>query len=331
VYGALEKYYIFFDEIQHVKDFEKVLASFRATLNCSLFVTGSNSKLLSGELATLLVGRTVEFKIMPFSYSEAVQLYSENNKEIPQDFIYDYMKWGGLPQRFDFSEEKDIKSYIESVFKGIVEKDIYKRDSGIEKYKFNTISGYILSNAGKEFSAQNIVNFYNNSNEANKNTFEKKTIYNYLEKLEKAYLISRVKRFNIVGKEILKTIEKQYAIDSGFRTINTNLVNYEDTFFLENIIYNELILRGYSVYTGKTYKGEIDFVAIDGNKKCFIQVSYLMPTEEIIRREFEAFKPIKDASPKYVLSLDKIDLSHDGIIHLNIEDFLLHKRDLLLS
>ena len=326
-----EKYYIFFDEIQHVKEFEKVLASFRATLNCSLFVTGSNSKLLSGELATLLVGRTVEFKIMPFSYSEAIQLYSENKKEIPQDFIYDYIKWGGLPQRFDFTEEKDIKNYIESVFKGIVEKDIYKRDSDIEKYKFNTISGYVLSNAGKEFSAQNIVNYYNNQNEANKNTFEKKTIYNYLEKLEKAYLISRVKRFNIVGKEILKTIEKQYAIDTGFRTINTNLVNYEDTFFLENIIYNELILRGYAVYTGKTYKGEIDFVAIDGKKKCFIQVSYLMPTEEIIRREFDAFKPIKDASPKYVLSFDKIDLSHDGIIHMNIEDFLLHKKDLLLS
>lgn len=326
-----KKYYIFFDEIQHVNEFEKVLASFRATLNCSLFVTGSNSKLLSGELATLLVGRTVEFKIMPFSYNEVVQLYSENKKEIPQDFIYDYIKWGGLPQRFDFSEEKDIKNYLESVYKGIVEKDIYKRDSEIEKYKFNTISGYILSNAGKEFSSQNIVNFYNNQNEANKQSFEKKTIYNYLDKLEKAYLISRVKRFNIVGKEILKTIEKQYAIDTGFRTINTNLVNFEDTFFLENIIYNELILRGYSVYTGKTYKGEIDFVAIDGKKKCFIQVSYLMPTEEIIRREFDAFKPIKDASPKYVLSLDKIDLSHDGIIHLNIEDFLLHKKDLVLS
>lgn len=325
------KYYIFFDEIQHVKEFEKVLASFRATLNCSLFVTGSNSKLLSGELATLLVGRTVEFKIMPFSYSEVVHLYSENKKEIPQDFIYDYIKWGGLPQRFDFSEEKDIKNYLESVYNGIVEKDIYKRDSEIEKYKFNTISGYVLSNAGKEFSAQNIVNFYNNQNEANKQSFEKKTIYNYLDKLEKAYLISRVKRFNIVGKEILKTIEKQYAIDTGFRTINTNLVNFEDTFFLENVIYNELILRGYSVYTGKTYKGEIDFVAIDGKKKCFIQVSYLMPTEEIIRREFDAFKPIKNASPKYVLSLDKMDFSHDGITHINIEDFLLHKKELILS
>lgn len=308
-----------------------MLASFRATLNCSIFVTGSNSKLLSGELASLLVGRTVEFKIMPFSYLESIQLYKENNKEIPEDFIYDYIKWGGLPQRFEFSEEKDIKNYIESVFNGIVEKDIYKRDSELEKYKFNTVSAYILSNAGKEFSAANISNFYNNQNENNKKTFEKKTVYNYIEKLEKAYLISRVKRFNIVGKEVLKTIEKHYAIDMAFRTINTNLVNFEDTFLLENIIYNELILRGYSVYTGKTYKGEIDFVAIDGKKKCFIQVSYLMPNEETIRREFEAFKPIKDASPKYVLSLDKIDLSYDGISHINIEDFLLHKKDLVLS
>lgn len=326
-----EKYYFFFDEIQHVKEFEKAIASFKATLNCSIFITGSNSKLLSGELSTLLVGRTVEFQIMPFSYQEAVLLYKENQKPVPENFIADYIKWGGMPQRFVFDNESDTKKYLEDVFKGIVEKDIYKRDSEIEKYKFSAISGYILSNAGKEFSAENVLNFYNQKNEGNKKTLEKKTIYNYIEKLEKAYLISRVKRFNISGKEILKTIEKHYAIDTGFRTLNTNLVNYEDTFFLENVIYNELILRGYSVYTGKTYKGEIDFVAIDGNKKCFIQVSYLMPGEETIKREFDAFKPIKDASPKYVLSLDKIDLSHDGITHINIEDFLLHKKDLFMS
>lgn len=326
-----QKYYLFFDEIQHVSEFERVIASFKSTLNCSIFITGSNSKLLSGELATLLVGRTVEFKIMPFSYSEAVQLYKSNRKKIPEDFIYDYIKWGGMPQRFDFNEEKEIKVYLEDIFRGIVEKDIYKRDSEIERYKFSAISAYILSNAGKEFSAENIVNYYNSQNEKNKKAIEKKTIYNYIEKLEKAYLISRVKRFNIAGKEVLKTIEKQYAIDTGFRTINTNLINYEDTFYLENIIYNELILRGYTVYTGKSYKNEIDFVAIDGKKKCFIQVSYIMSNEETIKREFEAFRPIKDASPKYVLSLDKVDLSHDGITHINIEDFLLHKKDLFLA
>lgn len=326
-----QKYYLFFDEIQHVKDFEKVIASFKATLNCSIFITGSNSNLLSGELASLLVGRTVEFKIMPFSYYESILFFKLNNIVLPENFIINYIKWGGMPQRFVFSEEEDIKKYLEDVFYGIVEKDIYKRDSNIEKYKFNTISSYILSNAGKEFSANNITNYFNTQNEKNKIGIEKKTIYNYVEKLEKSYLISRVKRFNIVGKEILKTIEKHYAIDTGFRTINTNLINYEDTFFLENIIYNELILRGYSVYTGKTYKSEIDFVVIQGNKKCFIQVSYLMPGEETIKREFDAFKQIKDASPKYVLSLDKIDLSHDGITHINIEDFLLYKKNLYLS
>ncbi len=326
-----EKYYLFFDEIQHVSEFERVIASFKTTINCSIFITGSNSKLLSGELATLLVGRTVEFKIMPFSYYEAVLFYKSNKKKIPQNFIYDYIKWGGMPQRFVFTDEADIKKYLEDVFDGIVEKDIYKRDSKIEKYKFNVLASYILSNAGKEFSADSVTNYYNTHNEKNKKTVEKKTVYNYVEKLEKAYLISRVKRFNIVGKEILKTIEKHYAIDTGFRTIKTNQINYEDTFSLENIIYNELVLRGYSVYTGKNYKGEIDFVAIDGNKKCFIQVSYLLSSEETIKREFEAFRPIKDASPKYVLSLDKIDLSHDGITHINIEDFLLHKTDLFLS
>ena len=326
-----QKYYLFFDEIQHVSEFEKVIASFKSTLNCSIFIAGSNSKLLSGELATLLVGRTVEFKIMPFSYSEVVQLYKSNKKKIPKDFIYDYIKWGGMPQRFDFNEEKEIKIYLEDIFRGIVEKDIYKRDSEIERYKFNAISAYILSNAGKEFSAENIVNYYNSQNEKNKKAIEKKTIYNYIEKLERAYLISRIKRFNIAGKEVLKTIEKQYAIDTGFRTINTNLINYEDTFYLENIIYNELILRGYTVYTGKSYKNEIDFVAIDGKKKCFIQVSYIMANKETIKREFEAFRPIKDASPKYVLSLDKVDLSHDGITHINIEDFLLHRKDLFLA
>lgn len=326
-----EKYYLFFDEIQHVSEFEKVLASFKATLNCSIFITGSNSKLLSGELASLLVGRTVEFQVMPFSFMEVVQLFTENNKQIPDDLIYDYIKWGGMPQRFVFEKEIEIKKYLEEVFTGILEKDIYKRDSKIEKYKFQTLSSYIFANAGKEFSAENVINFYNTKNELNKKSLEKKSVYNCLEKLEKAFLISRVKRFNIVGKEVLKTIEKQYAIDSGFRTINTNLINYEDTFFLENIIYNELILRGYSVYTGKTYKGEIDFVVIDNNKKCFIQVSYLMPNEDTIKREFEAFNPIKDASPKFVLSLDKIDMSHNGITHINIEDFLLHKKNIFLT
>lgn len=323
-----EKYYLFFDEIQYVKNFEKALASFKATLNCSIFITGSNSRLLSGEFASLLVGRAVEFQIMPFSYSEATEFLAMKNRPADENFIYDYIKWGGLPQRFSFDNEEDTRNYIQSVYSGIVEKDIFKRDSEIEKYKFNAIATYILANAGKEFSAENIKNFYNSRNEKNRRILEKKTIYNYIEKLQKAFLIFRVKRFDIAGKEVLKTIEKHYAVDTGFRAIKTNLANYEDTFCLENIVYNELVFQGFEIFTGRTYKSEIDFVAIKGKRKFFIQVAYLLATEETIRREFDAFKPIKEAYPKYVLSLDKIDLSRDGIVHINIVDFLSHKKTL---
>lgn len=326
-----QKYYIFLDEIQHVNEFEKAIASLKATKNCSIFVTGSNSKLLSGDLATLLVGRTVEIKVMPFSYKESVEYLTLIGKKPPQDFFFNYLKWGGFPQRFSFSEEHDIKQYLDSIYEGIIAKDILKRNSEIEAYKFKTISSYVLANAGKEFSAVNIANFFNANNNKNQINIEKKTIYNYLDRMEKAYFISRVKRFDIRGKEILKTIEKQYAIDTGIRTINTNLINYEDTFYLENIVYNELLVRGFEVYTGKTIKGEVDFVAIKDMKKCFIQVAYYLINQETIQREFGAFSSIDDASPKIVLSLDQIDLSHDGIIHMNLVDFLLDIKPLPLS
>ena len=327
-----EKYYMFFDEIQHVSEFEKVIASFKATCNCSIFITGSNSKLLSGELATLLVGRTVEFKILPFSYKESCDYLELNGVNVNHDeFFYNYLEFGGLPQRFDFKSPDATLKYLKEHYQGICEKDIFKKNSSIEKYKFNAICSYVLANAGKEFSAENVMNFYNSNNQAAKKEIEKKTIYNYLEKMEKAFLISRVQRFNIAGKATLKTKEKQYAMDMGLRIIQTNTLHFEDTFFLENIIYNELIVRDYEVFVGKTYKGEVDFVAIKGNKKCFIQVAYLLASQATIDREFDAFSPISDASPKYVLSLDKMDMSRNGIAHINIIDFLLGKKDIYLT
>ncbi len=205
------------------------------------------------------------------------------------------------------------------------------RSSEIIEHKFKSVCSYVLANAGREFSAANIANYMNTVDDHNKIGIDKKTIYAYLEKMEKAFFISRVKRFNINGKEVLKTIEKQYAVDLGLRTINTNLINFGDAYFLENVIYNELIVRGYEVYTGKTYKGEVDFVAVKDGKKCFIQVSYYLLNKETIEREFGAFSPIKDASPKIVLSLDQIDLSQEGILHLNIVDFLLGKVNLPMA
>lgn len=321
------KYYIFLDEVQHVKDFEKALASFRATLEVSLFVTGSNSTLLSGELATLLTGRTVEFEILPFSFYEMKQYYELNNLYWSEDLFMNYLKWGGFPLRFDYKDDEAIHRYLSNLYKSIVSRDIIGKSKSKDKSSFMDISLYILANAGKEFSVDNIVKAY----KKNGKEISKRTVYNYLERMKKAYLIHGVGRYNITGKSALSNREKQYAVDMGFRTINTNTINYEDTFFLESIIYNELLTRGYTVFAGKTFKGEIDFVAIKGGKKCFIQVTYLLASEETIKREFGAYGSITDASPKYVMSLDKIDLSHDGIVHLNIIDFLLRRKDLMLT
>lgn len=321
------KYYIFLDEIQHIENFEKALASFRATLNVSLFVTGSNSTLLAGELATLLTGRTIEFEILPFSFYEMKQYYELNGKEFNDDLFLDYLKWGGFPLRFDYADEAAVHKYLLNLYESIVNRDIVGKTKSADRKAFMDISLYILANAGKELSIENIIETYKKNNKE----ISKRTVYNYLERMKKAYLIHGVGRYNIVGKSALSNKEKQYAIDMGFRTINTNTINYEDTYFLENIIYNELITRGYTVFAGKTYKGEIDFVAIRNSKKCFIQVSYLLANENTIKREFGAYDKITDASPKYVMSLDKIDMSRNGIIHVNIIDFLLRRVDLMLT
>ena len=322
-----KKYYIFLDEIQHVKSFEKALASFRATLNVSLFVTGSNSKLLSGELATLLTGRTVEFEILPFSFYEMKQYYALNNMEWNDDLFFNYLKWGGFPLRFDYKEEESIQRYISNLYESIVNRDIIGKSKSADKRSFMDISLYILANAGKELSIDNVISAY----KTNHKEISKRTVYNYLERMKKAYLIHGVGRYSISGKSALSNREKQYAIDTGFRTINTNTINYKDTFFLENIIYNELKTRRYTVFAGKTKTGEIDFVAIKDGKKCFIQVSYLLASETTIQREFGAYSKITDASPKYVMSLDRIDLSHDGITHINIIDYLLRRKDIILT
>ena len=324
-----QRYYIFLDEIQHVEEFEKALASLRASLNCSIFVTGSNSTLLSGELATLLTGRTVEFEILPFSYSETVEYLTLMGRHPDDQLLYDYLKWGGFPLRFQFTEDNSIRRYLDGLYTGIVNRDIAYRGSHIDRRAFLDISRYLLANAGMEFSAENVVNYYSSGSRGR--TLSVKTVYNYLEKMKKAYLIHAVSKYDITGKAALKNKEKYYAIDTGFRIINTNSIQYSNSFFLENVVYNELLFQGFQVYIGKTYKGEVDFIAIKNGKKCFLQVSYLMTTEQTISREFGAFAPISDASPKYVLSLDRVDMSRDGIIHLNLEDFLLHRKELMLS
>ena len=321
------KYYIFLDEIQNVRNFEKTLASLKATQNVSIFVTGSNSKLLSGRLSSLLVGRCKEFKILPFSYTEFLQYYKENNLPLPLQPLNNYIRLGGMPQRFDYDNEDDIKDYLISLFNGIIDKDICNSRSNINKENFTTLAKYIISNATKEFSATSISDYFNKMNNGN---ITRENIYRYLEKLEQACLISRVKRFDIASKRTLKLIEKHFVIDNGFFLACSQSNNILISHALENLIYNELIYRGYEIKIGKTYKGEIDFVVTKNNTKCFIQVAYLLSDESIIKREFSAFSSIKDSAPKYVFSLDQFDMSQDGIKHINIEDFLLNKIDIVL-
>lgn len=321
------KYYIFLDEIQNVRNFEKTLASLKATQNVSIFVTGSNSKLLSGRLSSLLVGRCKEFKILPFSYTEFLQYYKENNLPLPLQPLNNYIRLGGMPQRFDYDNEDDVKDYLISLFNGIIDKDICNSRSNINKENFTTLAKYIISNATKEFSATSISDYFNKMNNGN---ITRENIYRYLEKLEQACLISRVKRYDIASKRTLRLIEKHFVIDNGFFLACSQSNNILISHALENLIYNELIYRGYEIKIGKTYKGEIDFVVTKNNTKCFIQVAYLLSDESIIKREFSAFSSIKDSAPKYVFSLDQFDMSQDGIKHINIEDFLLNKIDIVL-
>lgn len=321
------KYYIFLDEIQHIDQFERMLASLKAAQNVSIFITGSNSKLLSGSLATLLVGRCKEFKIMPFTYGEFIQYHRENNIEIPEDSLNNYIKYGGMPQRIDYQFEEDIKNYLQSIYNGIIEKDICNDKNHIDKEIFFNISRYIITNATKEFSASSIVKYYNKNNS---DKIHEKQIYRYLDKMEEACLISRVRRYDIPTKRTLQKIEKHYLVDNGFLFACSDTNQIFLAHGLENIIYNELITRGYDVRIGKTYKGEIDFVAMKFGKKCFIQVAYSLADENVVKREFSAYDSVRDNSPKFVMSMDKLDFSHNQITHINIEDWLLNKVDIFL-
>lgn len=323
------KQYLFFDEIHHVKGFEKAVNSFRVSFPCSIFITGSNSKMLSSEISSLLTGRIIEFPIYPFTYAES-EMYREMNGIGKKDSFSDYLKLGGYPLRFDLPDEESVKSYLRELYENICQKDIFARDISIEKTKFHKIASYVLSNAGNDFNPESIYN-YLKSNNGGKEYCSLATLYNYLDKMEKSFLIKPIYRYNIPGKAMLKSNPKYYALDNGMRLVNSNSNSFDIGRYLENLVCVELLSRGYEVYVGKTYKGEVDFVVTKNDKKCFIQVAYLLASEETINREFNAFSCIKDHSPKYVLSLDNIDMSKDGIIHLNIIDFCLGKVDLFLS
>lgn len=326
-----KKYYIFIDEVQHITKFEIAIASVRVSYNCSLFVTGSNSKMLKGKLQDRLTGRAKEFPMGPFSYSEAVNFKKINNLEIGEEDFYDYLKWGGMPQRYEEIDEQGLVAYFQSLYKSIIEKDVYGTHKKINRTMFENVASYIMMTSGRKFSATNIAKFLTHSVSEVELKSTAKTVSNYEKYIEECFLLSECKPYYISGKVALNGTKKLYAVDLGLRNSFSNAIDTDDSFGLENLVYQELMARGYEVKIGTLRSGEIDFVAIRGKKKCFIQIAYLLDKQSTIEREYGAFNNVKDASPKYVLSLDKYDSSRNGITHLNIIDFLLGKIDISLS
>ena len=316
-----KKYYIFFDEIQNVDSWEKVVNSFRATKNTSIFITGSNSDLLSSDLATHIAGRYVSFKITPFTFSEVCELLNIIDKNDLDETFNDYIKWGGMPQRFMQSDDSSKKTYLSDIYDSIVIKDIVKRFNIKDIDLLNRIVTYILTTPSQTFSPESLKKYF----ESESRGVSLETLYNYLDYIVRANLISKAERYDIRGKRILTGKYKYYLTDLGFTNILSEGKKEQIGAYLENIVYNELIARGYNVNIGNLENGEIDFIATRFEEKIYIQVAYILSDESVIKREFDAYKKIEDNYPKYVISMDKFDFSRNGIIHKNIIDWLLDK------
>ena len=315
------KVYLFFDEIQEVTDWEKCVNSFRVTLDCDIYITGSNAKLLSGELATYLAGRYVEFVIYPFSFKEFMELYRPiaPDESIQRSF-QKYLLSGGMPYLANIQyADAPSKQYLHDLFNSVQLKDIVKRNKIRDVDLLERIIAYVMANVGNTFSASSLAKFLKNEQRA----VAPETILNYIKYCCDAYLFYQVKREDLQGKQILASNEKYYIADHGIREAVFGGNAKDINLILENIVYLELLRRGYDVTIGRYGDKEIDFVCSKRGEKLYIQVAYLLASDETITREFDIYNSIRDNFPKYVLSLDEFDMSRNGIKHRNIRDFLL--------
>ncbi len=318
------KYYVFIDEIQNIEKWELAVNSFKAELKdkISIFISGSNSDLLSSELATQISGRYVSFKLYPFTFKEVCELkniINLNKYELKKEFD-NYIIWGGMPQRFLMDGEEQTIIYLSDIYNSIVIKDIINRFNIKDLDLFNRVVEYIVTTPSQTFSAENLTNYF----EAENRSVAKNTIYNYLEYMCKALLIHKAQRYDVRGKKILNGKYKYYLTDLGIGQVMNTSKKQQLGAYLENIVYNELLSRGYDVKVGNLENGEIDFIATKFQEKLYFQVAYQL-YDEIIDREFGVYNIISDNYPKYVISTDTIDLSQNGIIHKNIIDWLLER------
>lgn len=321
--GLEGKAYLFFDEIQEVENWEKCVNSLRIALDCDIYITGSNARLLSGELATYIGGRYVEFVIYPFSFEEFLELYRTfTPEETPQRCFQKYLLCGGMPYLSNLRyEEEPSRQYLSDIFSSVQFKDIVKRNKVRDVDLLERITAYVMANLGTTFSASSLVKFFKSEHR----TVAAETILNYLKYCCDAYLFYQVKRQDLQGKQILASNEKYYIADHGIREAVFGGNMRDINLVLENIVYMELRRRGYAVTVGKTGDKEVDFVCDKRGEKLYVQVTYLLAAEDTINREFGAYDSIRDNFPKYVVSLDEFDFSRNGIKHRNIRDFLLMK------
>ena len=315
------KIYLFFDEIQEVDGWEKCINSCRIDFDCDIYITGSNAKLLSGELATYLAGRYVEFVIYPFSFAEFFEMNLIKNPNADKATCFmQFLKTGGMPFLSNFPDDDSAKSqYLIDIYNSVVLKDVVKRNNIRDVDTLERIVAYAFSNIGHIFSATSLSKYFKSENRK----ISHDTILNYLKFCSDAFLFYKINRYDLEGKKIVTVNEKYYCADHGLREalLGKNIQNIDQV--LENIVCLELLRRNYKVYVGKKGDLEIDFIAEKQGKKIYIQVAYLLANEESLKREFSVYNFVKDSYPKYVVSMDDLDFSQNGIIHKNIKDFLL--------
>ncbi|WP_407382075.1 ATP-binding protein, partial [Methanobrevibacter sp.] len=318
------KIYLFFDEIQEVDKWEKSINGYRVKLDCDIYITGSNSKLLSNELSTLISGRYLEINVYPFSFKELLQYKKQIEKidlsESDERKLFNnyYINYGGMPSILAFNTDEFRKSALRDIFNTIILNDVVNRFNIKKIDLFNRFVRYMMNTVGQTFSSNSIKNYLKDKNIHT----TQDTLLKYNEFLQQSFFLIKCRRQDLIGKKLLKIQEKYYAMDHGFHHAIVESNQKRIPRVLENIVFVELLRRGYEVNVGIINKKEVDFVCQKVDKRIYIQVSYLMEREDTINREFGPLLSIPDKYDAYVLSMDDEDMSRDGIKHMNIIDFL---------
>ncbi len=319
--GAKGKWYFFFDEIQEVKDWQRCINSLRLDYDCDIYITGSNAKLLSGELATYLAGRYVEFVVYPFSFTEFLAMRKASGLYVSDAAAFqEYLLLGGMPFLANLQQNREASlQYLRDVYNSVILKDVIGRNAIRDVDLLERIILYLLSNVGHPFSINSLVKYF----KSEKRNASYETVLNYVKATEHAFLLYRIPREDMIGKKILSVNEKLYVADHGLREAVYGRNTRDIDQVLENMVCLEMLRRGYTVTVGKYQDQEIDFIGARGDEKLYVQVTYLLASEETVRCEFDVLKKIPDNFPKYVVSMDELDRSEDGIRHRNVREFLL--------